>query len=449
MSAMALQGAMAKRFLLHMDPLHKPPQNVPFMRMVRLLDSAFHREYQRLIEDNILWLGGQFASSNSDFYQCPERREAYGCIVSNMCCNRYIFKDGRKLFVSEQSLQEGAADQLSIKDGSLEALEVVISFKKFDGAKSGIGVGKWLYDEHLHKGLKPKYMIYHSTDGASNAVASVNHYQVLAEMNTNTEIQHNTCLAHQNNRSAKFASGTGDFAICRNVTLRDVLNKTHQIIARVHRTGKRVEVVRDVQRKAQRVAIVLPMPSVVTRWDSANLEVASLNRIMGDFNKALHQLLDSGDKHLLEDANATVQTLTFTRSDKSILRQFECGSLPCLLLSKFFQLSEPTIHETLFVIVARLTQMREPKFLMYGDISHSELPDLTKRHKTVRVWAEHLIDAEQEVVQMEDCILLFRSQYASDMSRRCGLTDAQGNDVAKLPNFLGIAALLNPMLGGK
>jgi hypothetical protein len=57
MAALALQGPAAKWFMRHLNPLHTPPQNVPFMRMVRLLDLAFHWEYQQLIDDNVLWLG--------------------------------------------------------------------------------------------------------------------------------------------------------------------------------------------------------------------------------------------------------------------------------------------------------------------------------------------------------------------------------------------------------
>jgi hypothetical protein len=454
MAALALQGQMAKRFMRHLDPLHTPPQNVPFMRMVRLLDLAFHREYQRLIDDNILWLGQRFASTNSDFYQCPERREAYGCIVANMCSKRYHFKDGRRLFISNQTLSEGGRSQVAIKEGMLQGLEVVISFKQFDGAKTGVGVGTWLYDEHFEKGLKPSYVMYHSTDGASNAVASADHYNLLSEMNTDSEILHNVCLAHQNNRSAKYASGTGDFKTCKNESLRDVLNKVHAIIARVHRTYQRTKVVRDVQRRAGRLSIVLPVPSVVTRWDSSNLEVASLNRIMGDFNKALNQLLDTTDKHLLEERDGAVRPRSdfiFTPNDRTVLRQYECASQPCLLLSKFFQLNAPTVHETLFVIAARLAQMRETSFLMYGDISHTDLPDLTKRTKTIRVVSsEHLEEGEdgQEEQPMDICIQYYRAIYARDMSRRCGLTDANGERVIKLPYILAIGALLNPMLGG-
>ena len=71
-AAMALQGTSAWLFFGHLDPLHKPPQNIPFMRMLQLLDLSVFREFQRLIDDNVVWLGSMFASTHSDFYVCPE-----------------------------------------------------------------------------------------------------------------------------------------------------------------------------------------------------------------------------------------------------------------------------------------------------------------------------------------------------------------------------------------
>jgi hypothetical protein len=302
LAAIALQGTQAKRFFRTLNLLHKPPQNVPFMRMVRLLDLAFYREYKRLIDDNVLWLGTRFASTNSDFFQCAERNEAYGCIVANMCAMKYNFVDGQELFVSQKTLKEGAADQLTMTKGILECMETVVSFKKFDGPKTGLGIGTWLAEEHAGKGLLPAYVGYHSTDGASNAVSSANHYELLTEINRGATLEHDKCMAHQNNRSAKFASGTGDFRVCSNIDLREILNKTHRIINRVHRSAARIKVVRDVQVAARRSSIVIPVPCVVTRWDSANLEVKSLNRIMGDYNNALNLLIDDHDRLSLVDS---------------------------------------------------------------------------------------------------------------------------------------------------
>jgi hypothetical protein len=133
-AAIALQGTNAKLFFQFLDPMHRPPQNIAFMRILRLLDLAFYREYQRLIEDNVVWLGSLFASTNSDFYVCPERRESYGCIVANMSSFKYSFHDGRQLFVSKKTLNEGAKNKLSIPDGTLSGLETVLSFKRYDDA---------------------------------------------------------------------------------------------------------------------------------------------------------------------------------------------------------------------------------------------------------------------------------------------------------------------------
>ena len=287
-AAIALQGPFARKFMKHLDPLHHAPHNLLYMRIVRLAELAFRHEYRRLIDDNVLWLGSNFASTNSDFYRNPERRESYGCIVANMAAYQYFFKDGSKLFVSQQTLNEGAANLLSCKKGQLTQCETVNSFKRFEGAHTGSGVGSWLTQEHKEKGLLPQYVGYHCTDGASNAVASVNEYELLTEMNRDTPINHQKCLAHQTNRSAKFASGTGDFKVCQNKPLSELLNKTHTIIARVHRSPARIAVIKSVQRSAKRKVIVLPSPGVTTRrWDSENREVSSLNRIMADYSKGL------------------------------------------------------------------------------------------------------------------------------------------------------------------
>ena len=142
----------------------------------------------------------------------------------------------------------------------------------------------------------------------------------------------------------------------------------------------------------------------------------------------------------------------FTPINCSILRQFECGSEPCLLLSKFFQKNAATVHETLFVILDRLQQIRASSFMMYADISHSEIPDLSKRTKTICVVSSnHIGTAEDGQVEllMEACIEYYRSLFAKDISRLCGLTNSNGDDVEKLPHITAMAALLNPLYGGK
>jgi hypothetical protein len=89
-------------------------------------------------------------------------------------------------------------------------------------------------------------------------------------------------------------------------------------------------------------------------------------------------------------------------------------------------LNEATVHETSFVITARLSQMKETSFLMYGDISHTDLPDLTKRTRTIRVMSSDHLEGDndgQEEQPMSIHIQYFHAIYAKDMTCRCGLTD--------------------------
>ena len=143
---------------------------------------------------------------------------------------------------------------------------------------------------------------------------------------------------------------------------------------------------------------------------------------------------------------------TFTANDKMILRQFECGSEPCVMLSKFYQINGATSHETLFVTVAYLSLVRETSFAMFDDISHTDLSDLKSRKKTVYVLSSnHVVteaDSGRNETPMDPCIELFQKLYADDMEVRCGLTERPDFPCAKLPSEIAIALLLNPMYGG-
>ena len=64
--------------------------------------------------------------------------------------------------------------------------------------------------------------------------------------------------------------------------------------------------------------VVMASPGVTTRWDSANREVVSLNRIMGDFSKGLHHMMGGmgRDKLLGRDGHPLPVThFTFTPAD--------------------------------------------------------------------------------------------------------------------------------------
>jgi hypothetical protein len=83
-ATVCLQVTHAIRFFQLLEAAHVPLHRVAFMRIIRLLDKAVLREYQRIVNDNALLYGFDFVSTNSDFYTNKEWRELYGCLVANM-----------------------------------------------------------------------------------------------------------------------------------------------------------------------------------------------------------------------------------------------------------------------------------------------------------------------------------------------------------------------------
>jgi hypothetical protein len=181
---------------------------------------------------------------------------------------------------------------------------------------------------------------------------------------------------------------------------------------------------------------------------------------MGDLQKSLVIMLgDNGcDLNLLHDRDGDPvdkMTLMFSATDQMILRQYECGAEPVVLLSKFFQLDVPTAHLVLVHIRARIAQMRQPKFMMYADISHSQMEVLTNRAKTVTVLSDSATDRDDGPSEpMHPCVADFRSIFADDLEVRCRLvqfSDIERIDVEDVPRLdvdIAIACLLHPLVGG-
>jgi hypothetical protein len=256
-ATVAVMGRFANRFFNCLDPTFIPPQRLPFMRIIHLLEKALFREFQLIVNDNYLLYGNNFVSTNSDFYTNSERRQSFGCLVSNMLAKRYVFIDHRKLFMSTRTFKEMAKGHVLALEEEMHDLETVLAFNQFGGPKTSKNIASWLQKGHELAGIKPSMISSHSTDGASNAVGSAIEYQELTNYLRETEIQHYTCFAHQVNRSARYASGTGDFATNQNEDMSAVLKKMHEINGRIFRSEKRLEVLFKVQRERGRYVIEL------------------------------------------------------------------------------------------------------------------------------------------------------------------------------------------------
>ena len=109
-----------------------------------------------------------------------------------------------------------------------------------------------------------------------------------------------------------------------------------------------------------------------------------------------------------------------------------------------------------------MQEMKQPLFLMYSDISHVPTGDLGKRVKSELVLQNSAVDKHKNVTlgkpeKMLDCIQEFRTIFVTDFQIRNGFSFIQVNDDGeqllynedKLPSDVAVAALLNPLYGGK
>jgi hypothetical protein len=131
-------------------------------------------------------------------------------------------------------------------------LEAVLSFEQFPESKTATNIAEWLKNGHARGGLKPEYIFCHATDGASNAVGSAMEFRAISSTMRETEISHYVCYAHQVNRAAKFASGTGDFVKNENEELSRVLKKMHDINGWIFRNETRLKILFAVQKEHNR-----------------------------------------------------------------------------------------------------------------------------------------------------------------------------------------------------
>jgi hypothetical protein len=146
------------------------------------------------------------------------------------------------VFVSNKLYHDTAKNMVVTALSGKSDLETVISFERFHEAKTSKNIADWLKTSHAKAGLRGQFIMCHSTDGASNAVGSSMEFQAMMDATKSSSIRHYTCYAHQVNRSAKFASGTGDFVANENRELSDVLKKLHEINGRFFRSEARLKI---------------------------------------------------------------------------------------------------------------------------------------------------------------------------------------------------------------
>jgi hypothetical protein len=175
------------------------------------------------------------------------------------------------------------------------------------------------------------------------------------------------CLAHQNERSAGYASRTLKFAQPKNEALWAILKKSHKIQVDISRAPIRMSVFLSIQKKRERKPLLKPNPSVETRWNSSIDETARANLIMGDMCETMYVLLERGgyDHDQLTTAEKSLSDksrLTYTNIDKMILRQYEFAASPAKTFSLFTQDKKDTWSYNLFAARTAVINSHEESF---------------------------------------------------------------------------------------
>jgi hypothetical protein len=192
-----------------------------------------------------------------------------------------------------------------------------------------------------------------TANGASNAIGSMQEFEVLTRDGCPTSVDFAVCYAHQNERSGSKASGTVEFAEITNDNLGDLLKKSHKIQERISRASKRMHAYQQVQKKKECKPLLNPDPANETRWNGCIDVTLRANLIMGDICDTVDALLDpSGDDYSLltsdKEEFGDISHLSYTDDDKMILQQFEGAATPAKKFSKFLQDRRNAPHYILF-----------------------------------------------------------------------------------------------------
>ena len=233
---------------------------------------------------------------------------------------------------------------LSFEQGfsKLANLEYPINFESVNFSKTIENVVMWIDESTKCTKFVASDFNEMAADGASNAIGSVAELETRTRVHRENDVSISTCLAHQNQRSGGYASGTHDFANPVNVALGEILKKSHTLQVRLGRSPNRINIYRGIMTRYNRDPQLMPKPAGETRWDGRQDETRRANIIMGDVCKTFETLLavDGDDYNELteEEKNCgDIDRLTYTPHDKMVLRQFEVSAMEAKYFSKYTQ----------------------------------------------------------------------------------------------------------------
>ena len=163
-----------------------------------------------------------------------------------------------------------------------DVLQFAANFERIEYAKTIDNIFNWMVGSFEELRLRNSDLNQVVADGAGNAIGSVAEYERLTRKYRGNDVEIEVCIAHQNERSAGYASGTADIVENLNEELGDTLNKSHKLQTSLSRSNARLNVYRSIAEENGRDPILLPRPGNEIRWNSSVDEAIRTNTIMGD-----------------------------------------------------------------------------------------------------------------------------------------------------------------------
>jgi hypothetical protein len=210
---------------------------------------------------------------------------------------------------------------------TLSGLEYVLNFEHFDKSKTCTNVSDWMFESFCEATLLNGDFLQLAADGASNAIGSIAEFESLSRPSRSNNVGLSICIAHQNERLGRYASGTIAFAEPDNDELGSIIDKSHKIQVRMSRLSQRTAVYCDIQTENNRkpMPMLIPDPANETRWNGLIDKTVRANIIMGDICAALTTLLSPGGSNCdsvtaAEIASNDFSRVAYTKRDKTVLQ---------------------------------------------------------------------------------------------------------------------------------
>jgi len=135
---------------------------------------------------------------------------------------------------------------------SLDVLHYAANFERFRKKKTIDNVFTWMMESLEELKLHHSDLNQVTADGAGNAIGSVAEFESKTRSFRGNDVEVEVCVAHQNERSGGYASGTIEFAEPVNAELGEILAKSHRLQTFINRSPERLIVYTDVAERNSR-----------------------------------------------------------------------------------------------------------------------------------------------------------------------------------------------------